>query len=98
MADIVTLLSAVAAPGAGPVHDCGDVKAEFTMQIPQTAATFSVQLQGSLNNTDWYSLGSAAAAVGAVAASGTLARWVRANVASVSGGSVSALLGFGGGL
>jgi hypothetical protein len=63
----------------------------------------SVQLQGSLDGTNWYNLGSAVSTTTAstvftpVIVTATAARFVRANVATaITGGTVSASVGLSG--
>ncbi len=112
----LTLLNAVSANVTGSSFDAGDLKDELTLEviIGGTVSAYSVQLQGSIDGTNWVSIGipetSAGApgtAVGPVTAStgpfavssGVLMRYFRAALAGYTGtGTVTAELAFGAGL
>lgn len=99
--DVLRLYSAAAAPVAtGVVHDLGDVKQEFDLQVFTTGGTFSLQLFGSLDGVNFVTMGAAVSAATAAmpAEIAGMARWVRCDLTAVSGGAVTAELGFGGGL
>jgi hypothetical protein len=116
MSDVITLLAAVSANVTGPASEPGDLKDEVTMDvvIAGTVSAYSVQLEGSLDGTDWFSMGipltssgAAGTAIGPVTQStgqlavsaGVLSRYYRAVLASYSGtGTVTAYLAFGAGL
>ena len=116
MADVITLLPAVSANGTGTAFEADDVRDEITMEviIAGTVSAFSVQLQGSIDGTDWFSMGIPVTSAGAAGAdigpvtqstgvlalsSGVLAQYFRAALASYSGtGTVTAELAFGAGL
>ena len=100
MADIVTLLNAVSANGAGPVVDAGDLKDEFTLfaEITGTVSAFSIQFTGSEDGTHFFNLGSAITAVtaGTTVASPPLARYLQATLSSYAGtGTVVAKVAYG---
>jgi hypothetical protein len=99
----LTSLSAVSATGGGTALDGGVVRQNAVMVVTASAGTTagSVQLQGSLDNTNWYSLGSAVstttAATTQVTVTTAFSRYVRANVATaISGGTVTVLVGVSG--
>ena len=112
----VLLLNAVSANVTGPVIDTGDLKDELTLEviIAGTVSAYSVQLQGSMDDVNWVSIGipetSAGApgtAVGPVTAStgpfavssGVLMRYFRAALTAYAGtGTVTAELAYGAGL
>lgn len=114
MTDIAVLLNAVSANVTGPAFDAGDLKDELTMEviISGTVSAYSVQLEGSLDDTTWVNIGIpdtsshvAGTAVAPVTAStdpvavskGKLFRYFRAVLASYSGtGTVTAELACGG--
>jgi hypothetical protein len=97
--DILSLFTAAAAPSnPGPVHDLGDLKDEFSLVVSVSGATFSLQLNGSLDGVFFYTMGAAVAAATAAAPALILAhaRWIRADLVSISGGTITAKLGFAG--
>lgn len=94
----VKSLSAVSATGGGTPLD-GVVARPTQMMVVSTSAgvsSGSVQLQGSLDKVNWYSLGSAVSTTSAsttstVLVTNSLARYVRADIATIiSGGTVTA--------
>lgn len=94
-------LSAASATGAGTALDGIVARATQVMVVTTSAGVSagSVQLQGSLDNVNWYPLGSAvttsaASTTSVVTVTNSLARFVRANVATViTGGTVTAWVG-----
>lgn len=93
---LLTLLSAVTGTGAGTAADLGDVRDEFSLLVSTTGSpTFSVTFQGSIDSTGWFTLGSAVVAVtSGTSVTGTLARYVRANLTALSGGTLTAELAY----
>jgi hypothetical protein len=93
---LVTLLDAVTTTGAGPSRDLGDLRDEIAVQVETTGSpTFSVQFQGSLDGENWFSLGSAITSPTAgTAVTGELARYVRADLTALSGGTLTAAVAF----
>lgn len=97
----LTSLSAATATGAGTPFNLLLCHANFTIAVTVTGAPAScaVQLQGSLDGTNWYSMGSASnntSGTSAVNVSNTPAIWVRANLTTLTGGTsptVTALIG-----
>lgn len=65
---VLTLLNAVSANGTGPVADLGggDISDDVSIDVftAGTVTTFSVQVQGSVDGTNWTPLGSAIVAAG----------------------------------
>lgn len=99
--DILKLYSAataVASPGV--VHDLGDVKQEWELVAFFAGTSFSMQLMGSLDGVNFYTMGPAvvAATAAAPAEIAGMARWVRADLTAITAGTLTAELGFGGGL
>jgi hypothetical protein len=96
--DSLALYSAATVPVAtGVVHDLGDVHENFEMAVFGTFATLSLQLNGSLDGVNWYTMGAAVTAV-TTAAPAILAfeaRWIRADLPTLTGGNVTAELGYG---
>lgn len=97
-------LSAVSAVGGGSVLDGLAVRANAVMSVTTSAGVTAgaVQLQGSLDKTNWFNLGSAVSTTAAntttqVVVSNAYARYVRAAVTTgVTGGTVSASVGLNG--
>jgi hypothetical protein len=98
-------LSAVSSTGGGTALDGLAVRAVAVMVVSSSAGVSagSVQLQGSLDGTNWYSLGSAVSTSSAstvftpVVVSSAYSRYVRANVATgITGGTITALVGLSG--
>lgn len=98
MTDIVTILRAASANGPGFTLDAGDLKGTESLEVwtAGTVSAFSVQLQGSLDGTNWADIGGALTAAGTTAVTGApLARWFRAVLSGYSGtGTVTAVLGY----
>ncbi len=96
MADVVTLLSGVAANGMGPVIDAGDLKGELTLGVytTGTVSAFSVQLNGSVDGVNWVATGSPVTSVTAANVSaGLLLRYFQAVLSGYAGtGTVTAEL------
>ena len=100
----VVSLSAVSAAGAGTALDgaCIRPNAVMTVSTSTGVSAGSVQLQGSLDNAHWFSLGSAVTTSAAstttqVTVSNALVRYVRANVATlITGGTVTCSVGLQG--
>ncbi len=94
-------LAAAAATGGGTPYDLGVCHGNFSMAVTVAGGPSGcgVQLQGSLDGTNWYSLGSATSNTSGTAvatASNTPARYVRANLTTLTGGTsptVTALIG-----
>jgi hypothetical protein len=96
--DILKLYTAAAAPVAtGVVHDLGDVKEEWELVVINAGATFSLQLNGSEDGTNFVAMGSAVTTAGSSVPAG-LFRYIRADLTAVTGGTVTAELAFGGGM
>jgi hypothetical protein len=93
---LVKLLNAVTATGAGTAADLGDTRDEFSLLVQTTGSpTFSVTFQGSNDGTNWFTLGSAVTSVtSGTAVTGNPARYVRANLTALSGGTLTAELAF----
>lgn len=100
----IASLTAVSTTGGGTALDGLAVRTTAVMVVTTSAGVSagSVQLQGSLDNVNWYSLGSAvttsaASTTTSVIVTGTATRFVRANVATaITGGTVSATVGLSG--
>ena len=94
------LLNAVSANGTGPVTDIGegDVTDRVSVQviIAGTVSAFSVQVQGSLDGTNFANIGSAISAAGLSALSSPPpCRYFRAVLSGYTGtGTVTALMEF----
>ncbi|QAY16117.1 hypothetical protein SEA_SONALI_4 [Arthrobacter phage Sonali] len=90
----VTSLNAVAATANGTVLDTVNGRDAITMQVLSAntapATTFSVQLQGSLDNTSWFNIGAPltdpTAGVFSVSSDNVVARYFRA-AATLAGGT-----------
>lgn len=98
-------LSSVSAAGPGTALDGLSLRSTAVLVVTSGAGVSagSVQLQGSLDGTNWYNLGSAVSTTTAstvftpVIVTATAARFVRANVATaITGGTVSASVGLSG--
>jgi hypothetical protein len=90
----IVSLSAVSATGAGTVLDGLAIRMNAVMVVTTSAGVSagSVQLQGSNDNTNWYSLGSAVSTTAAststlVTVTSAFSRWVRANVGTTITGT-----------
>jgi hypothetical protein len=100
----IVSLTAVSATGAGTALDGLCVRANATAAVTTSAGVSagSVQLQGSLDGTNYFLLGSAVTTSAAstttqVTVTNALVRFVRANVATlISGGSVTVSVGVNG--
>jgi hypothetical protein len=100
----ITSFTAKSATGPGSVLDGLAVRANAVMVVTTSAGVSagSVQLQGSLDNSNWFNLGSAVSTTAAstttqVVVTGAYARYVRANVATaITGGTVAASVGVSG--
>jgi hypothetical protein len=98
-------LTAVSSTGGGTALDGAVIRPNATMVVVSSAGVSagSVQLQGSLDGTNWFSLGSAVTTSTAstvfapVVVTNALTRFVRANVATaITGGTISATVGVSG--
>lgn len=105
-------LDAVTSTGAGSVLDLGGIASTFQVVVSGTGfatsnplSSYTVELQGSLDGTIWYSVGaSQTASTGdprfGVTTSGYLARYIRANLIQLvpGGGSpvITAVIAVGG--
>ena len=96
---LVTLLAAATTTGAGASADLGAIRDEFSVLVQTTGSpTFSVTFQGSIDGTNWFTLGSAVTSVtNGATVTGVLARYVRANLTALSGGTLTAELAFNAG-
>jgi hypothetical protein len=98
MTDIVTVLPAASANGTGPVLDAGDLKSAVAIEveITGTVSAFSVQLSGSLDDVNWFTIGSAVTSVTAgTLESAVLARYFKAALSGYTGtGTVTAKVAF----
>jgi hypothetical protein len=100
----IVSLSAVSATGTGTALDGLAIRMNAVMSVTTSAGVSagSVQLQGSLDNVNWYSLGSAVSTTAAstttqVTVTSALSRYVRANVATaITGGTVTVSVGASG--
>ena len=88
----MTSLNGATAPGAGTGFNLTTAYANFSMQVTGTGTGLSINLQGSLDGTTWNDIGSAATANGLFTFSGTPVTWIRANLAAITGGSVTVIL------
>ncbi|TPG31757.1 hypothetical protein [Mycolicibacterium hodleri] len=96
--------SAKSATGPGTALDGLAVRSAAVLVVTTSAGVSagSVQLQGSLDNVNWYSLGSAVTTSAAstttqVVVASAYSRFVRANVATaITGGTVAASVGLSG--
>lgn len=104
MADVVTLLPAgTAGSVTGASVDAGDLKDEAAMQVivSGTLTALNVQLQGSLDNVNWFNIGAnfttltgGEVAVTPASAAGFVARYFRATTGTITGGTITAKLAF----
>jgi hypothetical protein len=99
LTDTVTLLHAVSANGTGPAINTGRVEDELTIEVTTsgTVAAFSIQLQGSIDGTNWASIGSAVTATtaGTNVSTGALYKQFQAVMSGYSGtGTVSCFLAY----
>lgn len=97
MADVLVLLKAVAANGSSGTYDAGDLKDEVGIQVETTGSpTFSVQVSGSLDGVSFFNVGSAVTSVTAeTTVTGILARYFKATLSSLSGGTLTCKLAIG---
>lgn len=97
MTDIVTILSGASANATGSTFDTGDLKDGAALEVTTagTVSAFTVQLQGSLEGVNWFSIGSALTTASTSAElTGFLARYFRAVLSGFSGtGTVTARIG-----
>jgi hypothetical protein len=116
MADVLTLLAAVSSNQTGTAFEASDLRDELTMEvvISGTVSAYSVQLQGSMDGTNWISVGvpqtssgAAGTAIGPVTqstglvaiSSGYLVRYLRAVLSGYTGtGTVTAKVATGAGM
>jgi hypothetical protein len=98
-------LNAISAVGPGTALDGIVCRNAAIMVVTSSAGVSagSVQLQGSLDGTNWYSLGSAVTTSTAsttfapVVVTGAFTRYVRANIATaITGGTVTVTVGING--
>jgi hypothetical protein len=99
----LTSLSAVSALGAGTAMDGGVCHASHTMVVTTSAGVTAgvVQLQGSLDGTNWFNLPGAssvttttASTTTTVAVTSCAARMIRAAITTViTGGTITAVVG-----
>ena len=93
-----TSLAAVTATGAGTATYLGSVRANHAIQVTYTSnpTAVAVNLEGSLDGTNWRTLGSWSIAGGQASGdivwiTGKAAIWVRANLATLTGGTSPAV-------
>jgi hypothetical protein len=98
-------LSAVSAAGPGTALDAVTCRGNVIMVVNSSAGVSagSVQMQGSIDGTNWVNIGSAVSTTTAntvfppVVATSQFVRYVRANIATpITGGTVSASVGANG--
>lgn len=84
----VTSLNAATATGAGSALDAGQVIPAATMYVSTTGGpTFDVELQASLDGSNWFDSGAAITVSGTTALASTHARYYRANLTVLTGGT-----------
>jgi hypothetical protein len=95
--DVLVVLKGVAANGSSGTYDAGDLKDEVGIQVETTGApTFSVQVAGSLDGVSFFSVGSPVTLVTAeTTVTGILARYFKATLSSLSGGTLTCKLALG---
>jgi hypothetical protein len=94
-------LNAATVTGGGTAYDLGVCHGNWSMAVTVAGGPSgcAVQLQGSLDGTGWYSVGSATSNTSGTAvatAANTPARYIRANLTTLTGGTsptVTALIG-----
>lgn len=88
---VITALSAVTANGNGTGVNLGTTHKDWSVQVNTTGSPtgYSVQAQWSLDGAAWTNLGAAVtnAAPGNISVTNVPAIWVRANLASLAGGT-----------
>jgi len=106
--DVLVLANAVTATGAQPSKFFSDYHghiqsfAVWTVQVSGTATSISMEIDGSLDGTNWNKIAAGAAnpivtapsagvATYSFGASGTAYPYVRANITTLAGGNVTAL-------
>jgi hypothetical protein len=100
----IVSLSAVSAVGAGTVLDGAVVRSAAVLSVTTSAGVTAgdVQLEGSLDGTHWFNLGSALSTTAASTTTQTVvssayARYVRAAITTaITGGTVTASVGVAG--
>lgn len=99
--DVLTLASAIAATGVQPkkfwADQFGHIQsfANWSVQCTVSTGTFTVQIQGSLDGVNWFSVGSSisTAGISAVTIGANVAvPYVRANISALAGGAVLTVL------
>lgn len=91
-----TLLSAVAVTGAGTGQDLAVMARSITMQVIQGGTVdpaSQVQLQGSLDNINWFGMGTVNGA-GQISVDEDVVQYVRANVTRLASGTITAYASF----
>lgn len=87
--EAVTSLNAVNATGAGSALDAGRIVSSATMYVTATGGpTIDVELQASLDNITWFDTGAAITVAGSTARANTHARYYRANLTVLTGGTL----------
>jgi hypothetical protein len=89
-------LSAASAVGAGAVLVGGACRSNHVLVVSGSGTAGAVELEGSLDQSTWYSLGSINVASNAAPlfVSNSPAQFLRANItAAVTGGSITATVG-----
>lgn len=87
----LTSLNGASATGAGTAFNLGSTVNSFGVQIVAASGspTFSVNLQGSLDGTNWFTIGSAITTAGQTYVGNACVPFVRLNTGSISGGTIS---------
>lgn len=84
----VTSLNAATSTGAGSALDAGQIIPAATMYVSTTGGpTFDVELQVSLDGSNWFDSGAAITVSGTTALASTHARYYRANLTALTGGT-----------
>lgn len=84
-----TLLSAVTVVGAGTAVDLTALARSLTVQIIATDVGCVIELDGSLDNVNWFSMGQAIGP-GPFSIDQDVIQYIRANVVKLASGSVTA--------
>lgn len=84
-----TSLDAATATGTGTALDAGQIVPSATMYVAVTGEpdAFDVEVQASLDGTEWFSTGAAITVAGTTALASTHARYYRANLTILTGGT-----------
>lgn len=87
--DPVVSLDAVSATGPGVALDAGRVVRSATLMVSSTGTpdVMDVEVQVSVNGVDWFDTGAAITVSGTAALANAQARYYRANLTALSGGT-----------